>query len=172
MLSSMSRKETTETLTCIAGHYLRKKRYSTYAEIGCIRRARLRADVAGLNMKGEIVFCEVKSCWQDFQTDKKWHKYLEYCNKFYFVFDAEVYAKYEDKIKEKIKGSGAGVIVVRTEAYENIRPSQTHSLCRVVSNAKRRDLDASKLMWLLTKMAWRGGMYKVKRERRLRKIEA
>lgn len=44
-----------------------------------------RADVAGLDKKGRIVFAEVKSCEADFAVDQKWDGYLEYCDAFYFA---------------------------------------------------------------------------------------
>lgn len=43
-----------------------------------------RADVTGLNEKGEIIMVEVKSCRADFDVDKKWPEYREYCDRFYF----------------------------------------------------------------------------------------
>ncbi len=44
-----------------------------------------RADVTAINQKGEIVMVEVKSCRADFEVDKKWPEYREYCDRFYFA---------------------------------------------------------------------------------------
>ena len=44
-----------------------------------------RADLMAMTAKGEIWIIELKSSLADFQADKKWHDYLEYCDRFYFA---------------------------------------------------------------------------------------
>ena len=44
-----------------------------------------RADVAGLDRGGRLVFAEIKSCQADFDADAKWTDYLEFCDAFYFA---------------------------------------------------------------------------------------
>lgn len=44
-----------------------------------------RADVCGVNSKGQIVIIEVKSCVADFAVDLKWTDYDEFCDRFYFA---------------------------------------------------------------------------------------
>ena len=44
-----------------------------------------RADVAGIDRKGRLVFAEVKSCQADFDADNKWTDYLDFCDAFYFA---------------------------------------------------------------------------------------
>ena len=46
-----------------------------------------RADVAGLDRSGKLTIAEVKSCRADFETDTKWHDYLDFCDSFYFAVD-------------------------------------------------------------------------------------
>lgn len=46
-----------------------------------------RADVAGLDRRGDIVIVEVKSSVADFQGDNKWPDYLDHCDRFYFAVD-------------------------------------------------------------------------------------
>jgi len=48
-----------------------------------------RADLLALTPKGEIWIIELKSSLADFQADKKWHDYLEYCDRFYFAIDPD-----------------------------------------------------------------------------------
>ena len=73
----------------------------------------LRIDVLQIDRnKNELDGYEVKSCIQDFRTDKKWHNYLELVNRLYFVFDTDTYEKYEAEILEKI-GNKAGIYVYR-----------------------------------------------------------
>ncbi|MEM7491827.1 MAG: MmcB family DNA repair protein [Pseudomonadota bacterium] len=44
-----------------------------------------RADIAALGTGGEISIIEIKSCLNDFRTDKKWRDYVAYCDRFYFA---------------------------------------------------------------------------------------
>lgn len=44
-----------------------------------------RADVCGVSAKGEIIIIEVKSSYEDYRCDNKWHEYDEYCDEFYFA---------------------------------------------------------------------------------------
>lgn len=47
----------------------------------------LRVDVMGLGPKGEIWVIECKSSRSDFQTDKKWQGYLEWCDRYFWAVD-------------------------------------------------------------------------------------
>jgi hypothetical protein len=44
-----------------------------------------RADVAAIDRTGAITLVEVKSGRVDFRSDRKWHQYLAYCDRFYFA---------------------------------------------------------------------------------------
>ncbi|MEM6595361.1 MAG: MmcB family DNA repair protein [Pseudomonadota bacterium] len=47
----------------------------------------LRVDVMGLGPKGEIWVVECKSSRADFQTDKKWQGYLDWCDRYFWAVD-------------------------------------------------------------------------------------
>ncbi len=49
----------------------------------------LRADVMGLGPKGEIWIIECKSSRADFQSDNKWHRYLEWCDRYFWAVDVD-----------------------------------------------------------------------------------
>ncbi len=49
----------------------------------------LRVDVMALGPKGEIWVVECKSSRADFQTDKKWQGYLEWCDRYFWAVDAD-----------------------------------------------------------------------------------
>ena len=49
----------------------------------------LRVDVMGLGPKGEIWVVECKSSRVDFQSDRKWQGYLEWCDRFFWAVDPE-----------------------------------------------------------------------------------
>ena len=39
-----------------------------------------RADVIALDRDGKLTIVEIKSCRADFQSDRKWQDYLDYCD--------------------------------------------------------------------------------------------
>ncbi len=49
----------------------------------------LRVDVMGLGPKGEVWIVECKSSRTDFLTDRKWHNYLEWADRFFWAVDAD-----------------------------------------------------------------------------------
>ena len=44
-----------------------------------------RADVAGIDRRGEVVIVEIKTSLADFRADAKWVEYLEFCDSYYFA---------------------------------------------------------------------------------------
>ena len=73
-----------------------------------------RADVAGLDPKGRLVFAEVKSCREDFEADMKWTDYLDYCDAFYFAVTSEFPRELLPSAEGLILADGFGGAVVRT----------------------------------------------------------
>ena len=49
-----------------------------------------RADLLGIGPKGEIWIIEIKSSLTDFQVDRKWHHYREFCDRFFFAKPPEL----------------------------------------------------------------------------------
>ncbi len=49
----------------------------------------LRVDLISLGPKSEIWIVECKSCRADFVTDRKWHGYLEWCDRYFWAVDQE-----------------------------------------------------------------------------------
>lgn len=49
-----------------------------------------RADVLGIGPKGEIWIVEIKSSLVDFQVDRKWPDYKEFCDRFFFAKPPEL----------------------------------------------------------------------------------
>jgi hypothetical protein len=50
--------------------------------------AGLRVDVMALGPKGEIWVIECKSSRADFMSDRKWHRYLDWCDRYFWAVDA------------------------------------------------------------------------------------
>lgn len=44
-----------------------------------------RADVIGLDRRGQVTIVEIKTCLEDFRSDRKWPEYLAYCDRFFFA---------------------------------------------------------------------------------------
>lgn len=77
----------------------------------------LRIDVLRIDRnKNELTGFEIKSCIEDFRTDKKWQNYLELINALYFVFDSETYEKHEAEILKKLDNK-AGVYVYTLHGF-------------------------------------------------------
>lgn len=49
----------------------------------------LRVDVMALGPKGEIWVVECKSGRADYRADRKWHGYLEWCDRFFWAVDSD-----------------------------------------------------------------------------------
>lgn len=49
----------------------------------------LRVDVMALGPKGEVWVVECKSSRADFQSDRKWQGYLEWCDRFFWAVDGD-----------------------------------------------------------------------------------
>lgn len=66
-----------------ASRLLRQAGFAVLAEftLACGRRA----DLIGLNPKGQIWIAEIKSSRQDFLIDQKWPEYRDYCDRLYFA---------------------------------------------------------------------------------------
>jgi len=84
-----------------------------------------RADVMALDRQGAFTIVEIKSSRADFQSDRKWPEYLDYCDRFFFAvgpgFPVEVLP------------DACGLIVADAYDAEVVRESAVCSL-----NASRR----------------------------------
>lgn len=132
--------------------YYTEKCYAVNAEMGLNSGGALRADLLAVNMKGEVIVIEVKSGVPDFRSDKKWHKYLPFCNKFYFAVTARTY----EKIKADIP-KGIGVFVVRKFDHKDNERVITHSTykMRMVKRAEFREMDPQTKLSVVIRMAFR-----------------
>lgn len=78
-------------------------------------KARRRADVIALHASGEIVIVEVKSGRADFQSDRKWPEYLEFCDRFFFAVEPD--------FPREILPVDCGLIVADAHGGEVVRPA-------------------------------------------------
>ena len=85
-----------------------------------------RVDLIALNTKREILIVEVKSNIKDLKNDKKWRKYLKYCNLFYFAFNN--YQKIAN-VKENI-----GIIKTNNQTTKIIQKSKFNKISAYKKN--------------------------------------
>ena len=79
-----------------------------------------RADLIGIDPKGLITIIEIKSSVEDFNVDKKWHEYKEFCDQFYFASCIDV--------PENIFPESEGFILADQHGCEIIRQAEEHKL--------------------------------------------
>lgn len=48
----------------------------------------LRVDVMAMGPGGELWVVECKSCRADFASDRKWHSYLDWCDRYFWAVDS------------------------------------------------------------------------------------
>jgi hypothetical protein len=68
----------------------------------------LRVDVMALGPKGEVWVVECKSSRADFQSDRKWQGYLEWCDRYFWAVD--------EAFPTELLPEGTGLIVA--DAYD------------------------------------------------------
>lgn len=130
--------------------YFLKKGYSCFEELGLNSWGKLRGDVVCINLKGEIILCEIKSSKSDFLLDKKWETYLPYGNKHYVVMMPSVFDTCKAHVVARLKPHGAGVLIL----------DERTGYLRAVLPAKRKKMKKKAKRLLTIRMAWRNGISK------------
>ena len=127
-------------LKAVCAYYYKRRKWCVNCEVGLVKQGALRADVLALNMKQQLVIVEIKSSVRDFKTDIKWHKYLDYADKFYFLMEQSVL----DKVQHLIDDNRVGLMVPNGKSV------------RVAKNAKTLErLTLERRMQLITRLAFR-----------------
>ena len=105
----------------------------------CIReftvRTGRRADLMMLGPNREITIIEVKSSRQDFTSDRKWHEYIEWADRFYF-------AVVDDFPRDILPGPDICGIII-TDGFD----------CHVVQQAPVSKLAGARRTHLVTRLA-------------------
>jgi len=116
----------TQDVTRGAARLLAEHGYATLSEF-TLKNSR-RADLIGLDKRGEIVIVEVKTSAADFRGDAKWPEYLDHCDRFYFAVD--------DAFPSDELPADQGLIIADKYGGEIVRESET----RKVNAARRKAL--------------------------------
>jgi hypothetical protein len=80
-----------------------------------------RADLMGINVKGEIILIEIKCSKADLIGDQKWTEYLEYCDRYFWAVPAGFDLNIFDK--PAFLPERAGLIVADAYDGEMLRPA-------------------------------------------------
>lgn len=97
-----------------------------------------RADLMGVNAKGEIVIVEIKCARADLLGDQKWPEYLEYCDRYFWAVPAGF--DYTPIEGESFLPERTGLIVADAYDAEIIRPAALAPLA-----AARRKVEVQRL---------------------------
>jgi hypothetical protein len=84
----------------------------------------LRVDVMGLGPKGEIWVIECKSSRADFQTDRKWYGYLDWCDRFFWAVDTDFPTELLPDETGLIIGDGYDAEIVRMGPESRLAPAR------------------------------------------------
>ncbi len=85
-----------------------------------------RADLMGVDAKGQIVIVEIKVARGDLLGDNKWTEYLDYCDRFYWALPSDFDAGPLDR--PEFMPDRAGLIVADAYDAEMVRSAATHAL--------------------------------------------
>jgi hypothetical protein len=89
-----------------------------------------RADVAGIDRKGNIVIVEVKTSLADFRSDNKWHEYRDYCDLLYFAVPQE--------FPFDVLPADTGLMIADRFGAEEVRPSPASE--KAMHASRRREI--------------------------------
>jgi hypothetical protein len=97
-----------------------------------------RADLMGLNAKGEVIIVEIKCARGDLLGDQKWMEYLDYCDRFFWAVPAGF--DYKPIEGDAFLPDRTGLIVADAYDAQIIRPAALVSLA-----AARRKVETQRL---------------------------
>lgn len=168
-MKTLSRSRITQIQTeCVTRYYV-DKNFSVHLEVGLNGGGKLRADVFAMNTKGHITIVEIKSSWADFASDKKWRKYLDYCNQFYFCIPAHLYdSKQGQYIRDVCKENKVGLMVIGNSKHKFDTFTVTKKndklvgisrvFMNIVQGCPKSEVETETQFWLFRKLAWRSGL--------------
>ena len=111
-------------------------------DIWCVSEMPLRngrrADLMGIDLKGQVVIVEIKTARADLLGDGKWPDYLDFCDRFYWGLSPELDRAVLEG--EDYRPDCCGVIVADSYDAEIVRPAPSLSL-----PAARRKVEMERL---------------------------
>lgn len=105
---------------------------------------KLRVDLFNISILDKVTILEMKSCREDFEADKKWKKYMDYCDNFFFICPTGV-------IREEELPDWVGLIYVNLNNYDN----PYVSIVKKAKKLKPKNINNSWLKYVYKKLAFR-----------------
>ncbi len=91
-------------------------------------RSGRRADILGVGPKGEIWIVEIKSSLVDYQVDRKWPEYREFCDRFFFAKPPELDPDIFPQSEGLIVADGHDGAVLRDSRETPMAPARRKAL--------------------------------------------
>ncbi|WP_095012353.1 MmcB family DNA repair protein [Tsuneonella mangrovi] len=95
-----------------------------------------RADLMGIDPKGQIVIVEIKVSRADLLGDAKWPDYLDFCDRFYWGLPPSIDRAVLDSAD--FRPDACGVIVADDYDAEIIRPAPT---CALAAARRKKEIE-------------------------------
>ena len=87
-----------------------------------------RADLVGIGPKGRIWIVEIKSSLTDFQVDRKWPEYKDFCDRFFFAKPPELDPNIFPDSEGLIVADGHDGAVLRDAVEQPLQASRRKAL--------------------------------------------
>jgi hypothetical protein len=87
-----------------------------------------RADVLGLGPRGEIWIVEIKSSLIDFQVDRKWPHYKDFCDRFFFAKPPELDPGIFPAEEGLIAADGHDAAILRVAPESRLAPARRKAM--------------------------------------------
>jgi hypothetical protein len=87
-----------------------------------------RADLLAIGPKGAIWIVEIKSSLIDFQVDRKWHHYHEFCDRFFFAKPPELDPDIFPATEGLIVGDAHDAAILRMGEEAPLAPARKKAL--------------------------------------------
>lgn len=102
----------------------------------------LRVDVLGLGPKGELWVIECKSSRADFQSDNKWHGYLEWCDRYFWAVDIDFPTELLPAESGLIIADSYGAEIIRMPDEQKLAPARRKVMVQKFATHAARRLQA------------------------------
>jgi hypothetical protein len=124
--TASGRAAATRDVTCGARRWLRASGFAVIAEMPLPNG--LRADLVALAPDGALRIVEVKSSLEDFRADRKWMRYRDYCDRFYFAAPLDLDAAPFPEDAGLIVADAHGAMLTRDAPFSRLAPASRKSM--------------------------------------------
>ena len=102
----------------------------------------LRVDVVSISPQGEIWIVECKSSRTDFVTDRKWHNYLEWCDRYFWAVDTDFSADLLPEDHGLLRADAWGAELMRMPEANKLASARRARILRDVARVAAQRLQA------------------------------